>query len=117
MVFQEFGVVICYCIVLDDCCCEIVILLVVVCWDSVFECEVYEVVVCVFGFMEVELVVLCGQDFLWFDGLEFIVGVVILVLFDGDFEDEVWMVVFDVFGFDGVFELSFLVGYYGMLVL
>lgn len=96
---------------------EIVILLVARHWDSAFEGEAHEGVGRAAGLADNELAALREGRVDPFTGSEAVVARLTLALLAGDLDDPGWREAESAIGAAGVFEVSTLVGYYGMLAL
>ncbi|GAA4157029.1 carboxymuconolactone decarboxylase family protein [Leifsonia shinshuensis] len=96
---------------------EIVILLVARHWQSTFEREAHEGVGRAAGLMEDELEALRRGRLDPFEGEEATIARLTLALLDGDLDDSDWNDAASSIGEAAVFEVSTLVGYYGMLAL
>ena len=96
---------------------EIAILLVAQHWDSAFEREAHEGVGRAAGLGDDELDALREARVVGFAGIEGAVARLTLALLAGDLDDGGWREAEAAIGAAGVFEVSTLVGYYGMLAL
>lgn len=96
---------------------ELAILLVARHWDSAFEWEAHSAVGRAIGLTDPELEALHAGDVDAFSGDEGVVARVTAALLGGDLDDAGWAEAEAAIGADGVFEVSTLVGYYGLLAL
>lgn len=114
---QELGSTLRYRGSLSDRSREIVILLVARHWHSSFEREAHEAVGRAAGLTEDELQALRHGRLDPFHGDEATIARLTLALLDGDLGDSGWTDAESSIGAAGVFEVTTLVGYYGMLAL
>lgn len=96
---------------------EIVILLVAAHWGSAFERDAHEGVGRAAGLGDSELLALRDGRTDGFEGAEGVVARAAAALLAGDLDDAGWREAESAIGATGVFEVSTLVGYYGMLAL
>ncbi len=114
---QELGSTLRYRGTLSDRAREIAILLVAAHWDSDFERESHEAVGRAAGLTEAELAALSAGQTHAFAAQEGLVARVTAALLDGDLDDATWREAEAELSAATVFELTTLVGYYGMLAL
>lgn len=96
---------------------EVAILVVAAHWDSAFEREAHEAVGGAAGLTDHELAALRAGDLSVFSGDERLVAELARQLTLGDIDDDLWTRAEPALGRETIFEVTVLVGYYGMLAL